>query len=136
MCWFSNSFLTREGKKLLRYLYKITKTHKSCVCIKYLTLVRPQKLILWILRFYTWCKMLRTPVLLKNYSFHNFLNRSKFAFACLLKKKFSPQKMLMPCFCLCHGTYLKRTSNVFTYNFLRIQLIWVFLKWGCIRCTA
>ena len=38
-------FLTREGKKLLRYLYKITKNHKSCVCIKYLTLVRPRKLI-------------------------------------------------------------------------------------------
>ena len=38
-------FLTREGEKLLRYLYKITKNQKSCVCIKYLTLVRPRKLI-------------------------------------------------------------------------------------------
>ena len=112
---------------------------KSCVCIKYLTLVRPQKLILWILRFYTWCKMLRTPVLLKNYSFHNFLNRSKFAFVCFFKKKFSPQKMLMSCFCLCHGTYLKSTSNVLTYLliiFLGSNWFGFFLnKWGCIRST-
>ena len=40
---------------------------KSCVCIKYLTLVRPRKLIPWILRFYTRCKMHRTQVLLKKY---------------------------------------------------------------------
>ena len=29
---------------------------------------------------YTQCKMHRTPVLLKKYSFHNFLSRSNFAF--------------------------------------------------------
>ena len=90
---------------------------KSCVCIKYLTLVRPRKLILWILRFYTWCKMHRTPVLLKNYSFHNFLNRSNFAFVCFFSKRnfVSPQKIFMSCLCLRHGAFLNSTSSVFAY---------------------
>ena len=88
---------------------------RSCVCIKYLTLVRPRKLIPWVLRFCTRCKMHRTPVLLKHYSFHNFLNSSNFVFVCFFSKKnFSPQKCLS-CFCLCHGAYLNSTSNVFTY---------------------
>ena len=70
---------------------------KSCVCIKYLTLVRPRKLIPWFLPFYTRCKMHRTPVLLKNYSFYNFLNRSNFVFVCFFSKKLFNLKK-----CLCH----------------------------------
>ena len=56
-----------------------------------------------------------TPVSLKNYSFHNFLNRSSFAFVCFFTKKNSPQKMFMSCLCLRHGAYLNGTSNVFAY---------------------
>ena len=57
-----------------------------------------------------------TPVLLKNYSFHNSVNRSNFAFIWLYflsKKKISPQKMFMSCLCLRHEAYLNGTSNVF-----------------------
>ena len=68
------------------------------------------------MHFYTRCKMHRTPVLLKNYSFHNFLNRSNFAFVCFFSKKiFSPQKMFLSCLCLRHGAYLNSTSNVFAH---------------------
>ena len=57
-----------------------------------------------------------TPVLLKIYSFHNFLKRSNFAIVCLFSKKnFSPQKIFVSCLCLDHGTYLNGTSNVFAY---------------------
>ena len=55
-----------------------------------------------------------TPALLKNYSFHNFLKRSNFAFVCFLKKN-SPQKMFMSCLCLHHGACLNSTPNVLTY---------------------
>ena len=57
-----------------------------------------------------------TPVLLKNYSFHDFLNRSNFEFVCFfLKIKISPQKMFMSCFRLQHCAYLNDTSNVFAH---------------------
>ena len=73
-----------------------------------------------------------TPVLLKNYSSHNFLNRSNFAFFCFFSKKnFSPQKMFMSCLCLRHGTYLNSTSNVFAYLliiFLGRAWFWFFLN--------
>ena len=60
--------------------------------------------------------MLTTPVLLKNYSFHNVLNRSNFAFVCFFSKKmFSPHEMFMSCLCLRNGAYLNHTSNVFAY---------------------
>ena len=57
-----------------------------------------------------------TPVLLINYSFHNFLNRSNFAFVCFFskkKKKIFKSKMFMSCLCLRHDAYLNGTSNVF-----------------------
>ena len=57
-----------------------------------------------------------TPVSLKNYLFHTFLNRSNYTFVCLFSKKTnSPQKMFMSCLCLRHGIYLNGTSNVFAY---------------------
>ena len=57
-----------------------------------------------------------TPVLLKNYSFHNFVNRLNFAFVCFCsKKKFLTQKLFMSCLYLRHGVYLNSTSNVFAY---------------------
>ena len=73
---------------------------KSCVYIKYLTLIRPWKLIAMNLIFYTGGKTYINPVLLKKYSFHNFLNRSNFAFVCFFSKKlFSSQKMFMSWSC-------------------------------------
>ena len=72
---------------------------KSCICIKYLTLVRPRKLI--PVNFEFLYSMHRTPVLLKNYLFHTFLNRTNFALVCFFSKKnFSPQKMFMSCLSL------------------------------------
>ena len=41
------------------------------------------------MRFYTRCKMHINPVLPKNYSFHDFLNRSNFAFVFSFQKKHS-----------------------------------------------
>ena len=41
-----------------------------------------------ILRFHTRRKMYITPVLLKSYSFNNFLNTSNFASVCFFSKKF------------------------------------------------
>ena len=84
--------------------------HKTCLWIKYLTLVRPGKLIaVNFTFFFTRCKMHITSVLLKNYSFRNFLNRSNFAFVCFFSKIiFSPQKNV-------YGTYLNSTSNIFAY---------------------
>ena len=103
----------------------ITKSQKLC-----LTLVRPRKLIA---TYFKWCKMHITLVSLKNYSFHNFLNRSNFAFVCFFSRKIFSQK------CLHHGTYLNGTSNVFAYLliiFLGHDWFGFFLnKWGCIRST-
>ena len=121
--------LKRDRKKLLRYLYKIA---KSCIYIKYLTLVRPRKLIHMNFAFFTRCKMHRTPVLLKNYSFQNFLNKSNFAFVCFCSQNiYSPQKIIMSCLCLRHGANLNSTSNVFAYFliiFLRHDWFGVFLN--------
>ena len=79
---------------------------KSCICIIYLILVRPRKLI--PVNFEFLYSMHRTPVLLKNYLFHTLV--------CFFsKKKFSPQKMFMSCLSLRHGTYLNSTSNVFAH---------------------
>ena len=116
---------------------------KSCVCIKYLTLVRPRKLIPWILRFYTRCKMHRTQVLLKKY-IAVILQLFKQIKLCLwfflFTKICSPQKNFMSCFCLRHGAYLNSTSNVFTYLliiFLGNDWPGVFLiKWRSIRSTS
>ena len=89
---------------------------KTCVCIKYLkfgstTTVNCREFYF----FYTRCKMHIAPVLLKNYLFHNFSNRSNFTSVCFFSKKiFSLQKMFMLCLWLRHGTYLNSTSNVFT----------------------
>ena len=71
--------------------------------------------------------MLKTPVSLKKYSFHNFLRsnfKSNVAFVCFFSKKksFSPQKMFMSCICLCHGTYLNGTCTVF------VHLLIIFLE--------
>ena len=113
---------------------------KSCIYIKYLTLVWSRELIHMNFAFFTRCKMHKTPVLLKNYSFQNFLNKSNFAFVCFCSKKFySPQKIIMSCLCLRHGANLNSTSNVFAYFliiFLRHDWFRVFLnEWGCIRST-
>ena len=57
-----------------------------------------------------------TPVLLKSYSFRNFLKRSNLVFVCFfLKKIFSPQKMFVWCSCLRYCAYLNSASNVFAY---------------------
>ena len=72
-----------------------------------------------------------TPVLLRNYSFHNFLNRSNFAVVFFFSKNvFSPQNVFMSCLCLRHVAYLNSTSNVhvFVDHFLKTRLVWVFLK--------
>ena len=86
---------------------------KSCICIKYLTLVRPQKLIAMNFTFLYSIYNGQNSSIAKNYSFHNFLNR----FICLFlfKKTFLPQKMFMSCLCLRHGIYLNGTSNQFVY---------------------
>ena len=58
--------------------------------------------LLWILRFYTRFKMCRTPVLLKNYLFHNFLNRSNIA----TLSHFSNQKLFK---CIIHLSLFMHT---------------------------
>ena len=132
MCWFV--FVFNKGRE--EAFAGSLQNRKSC-----LSLFRPRKLIsVWVLRFYTRCKMHITPVLLKNYSFHNFLNRSNFAFICCFsKKKFSPQKMFMSYLRLRHCAYLNSASNVLAYLLiiiLRRDWFGFFLnKWGCIRST-
>ena len=79
---------------------------KSCVCIKYFTLKRQLKLTAIN---YTWWKMHITSVSLKNIHFTTFwTDQTSRLF--LLKKKSSPQKMFMSCFCLHHGACLNSTS--------------------------
>ena len=129
-----------QSTVLERNFYDIFIKLQKLFAKKYLILVRSGKLIPWILRFYTRCKMHITPVLLKNYSFHNFLNRSNFAFICCFsKKKFSPQKMFMSYLRLRHCAYLNSASNVLAYLLiiiLRRDWFGFFLnKWGCIRST-
>ena len=71
-------------------------------------------------------------VMLKNYSFHNFLNRSHFAFLSFQKKTFYLKK------CLYYGTYLNSTSKVFAYLpiiFLVHNWFGCFLNKRCIRST-
>ena len=64
MCWFV--FVFNKGRE--ETFAGSLQNRKSC-----LSLFRPRKLIsVWVLRFYTRCKMHITPVLLKNYSFHSF----------------------------------------------------------------
>ena len=102
--------------RLSRYLYKIAKAVLKSV--KYLFDISSTAKVNCheFYFFYTQYKMHITPISLKNYSFCNFLNRSKSAFVCIFSKKnFSPQKMFMSCFCLRDGAYLNGTSNVFTY---------------------
>ena len=68
----------------------------------------------------------------KNYSFHNFLNRSNFPSVCYFSnEKLSPQEMVMLWLCLHHSTYLNSASNVFVYLliiFLRHDWFWFFLN--------
>ena len=56
-----------------------------------------------------------TPVLLKKYSFHDFLNRSNLAFVYFFLEKIFSSKNVYIILCLRHGAYLNSTSNVFTY---------------------
>ena len=91
------------NKKLLRHFYKIAKA------------VLAYDISHWFdqcLRFYTRCKIHRTPVLLKKYWFHKRLNRSNFAFVCFFSKK---NFHIKKCLCLRHSAYLNSTSNIFTY---------------------
>ena len=71
-----------------------------------------------------------TPVLVKKNSFHNFLNRSNFAFNSFFSKKKIQLKN-----CLCHVyvyavafTRAVHLVRVFLDHFLRTRLVWVFLK--------
>ena len=94
--------------------------------------------------FYTQFKMSITPVLLKNYSLHNFLNRSKLRVCLFLFKKTKKNHIKK---CLCHVYFYDKaltwtvhlTSNVFAYLliiFLGHDWFGFFLnKWGCIRST-
>ena len=102
---------------------------KSYVSIKYLTLLRPRKLIPVNFAFYTRCKMHRTPALPKNYSFHNFFKQIKLCLCLLLfKKRNSPQKMFMSCLCLHHGAYLNSKSIMFAYLLIIFGQDWFFLN--------
>ena len=58
-----------------------------------------------------------TAVLPKNYSFHNFLNKSNFVFVSFQKQFFHLKKCLS-CLCLCHGVFLNIKSYVFAYLFI------------------
>ena len=95
---------------------------KSCVCIKYLTLVRPRKLIPWVLRFYTRCKMHRTPVLLKKYIavILQLLNRSNFAFDCFFSQKFVHLKKI-----LCH-VFVYAMALTWTVHLMYSRICWSF----------
>ena len=83
MCWFSRYFNIGSEENFAVPL----QNRKICVCIKSLTLVRLRKLIAMNFTFFTRCKMHITPVLLKNYSFHNFLNKFKLCLYLFLSKK-------------------------------------------------
>ena len=74
--------------RLSRYLYKIAKAVLKSV--KYLFDISSTAKVNCheFYFFYTQYKMHITPISLKNYSFCNFLNRSKFAFVCIFSKKF------------------------------------------------
>ena len=111
---------------------------KSCVYIKYLTLVQPQKFLYTC--FYTPCKMHKTPVLLKNFAFHLFIHFFTLPlFAFFQKKTFLTSKKSLSCLYLRHGVYLNSTSNMFAYLliiFLGRNWFGFFLnKLGYIRYT-
>ena len=99
MCWFSSYFNIGSEENFAVPL----QNRKICVCIKFLTLVRLRKLIAVNFTFFTRCKMHITPALLKNYSFHNFLNKFKLCL-CLFfsKKNFFTSKNVMLMFTSWH----------------------------------
>ena len=73
-----------------------------------------------------------TPVSLKNYLFHTFLNRSNYTFVCLFSKKnkfTSKNVYVMFMFTPWHllERYIKRV-RVFVDHFLRTRLVSNFLK--------
>ena len=66
---------------------KTLQNRKSCVCIKYLTLVRLQKLIPVNFAVLYWMKNAQNSSIAKNYSFHNFF------FASYQKKFFTSKNV-------------------------------------------
>ena len=124
--FYQQLFLTREGKKLFAVSLQ---NRKSCVCIKYLTLVWPRKLI-----------AVNFTSIAKKLFISQFFKQIKLCLCLFLHKKIiSPQKMFMSCLCSHHGAYLNSASNVFAYLliiFLGHDWLGFFLnKWGCIIST-
>ena len=124
--------LLRRKKICWNFCGIFTKSERLCLR-KILTLVRPRKLIAVNFTFYSRCKMHITPVLLKNDSFHNFLNRSQIAFVWSYfkkKKNFTSKNvyvMLMFNTMVFTWTVHVTCSHIF-YSFLRTRLVSVFLK--------
>ena len=91
---------------------------KSCVCIKYLTLVQPQKFLYTC--FYTPCKMHKTPVLLKNYHFtYSFIFSLCLCLLLFKKKFFYPQKKV------CHA-YIYAMAFTWTVHLMCLRICWSF----------
>ena len=114
----------------------------SCVCIKYLILVWPRKLIAINFTFLLYSiKNVHNSSIAKKLSSSQFFEQIKLrVYLFLFQKKNSPQNMFMSCLCLRHGAYLNGISNMFTHLliiFLGRDWFGFFLnKWGCIRFTV
>ena len=91
---------------------------RSCVCIKHLTLVLPRNLL-----FHARRKMHITPVSLKSYSVHWFLNRPNFAFVSFQKIIFHLNKCLYHvCLYNCNPTTLVNTWGCSTGINIAVKL--------------
>ena len=122
MCWFSSYFKQSQNLCLNKIFNIVSTTKVNCR------------------DFYFFILDAHNSSIAKKLFISHLSNRSDFAFVCFFSKKtFSPQKMFVSCLCLCHGTYLNSTSNVFSYLlviFLGHDRFGFFLnKWVCITST-
>ena len=136
MCWFSSYFQQEEGRNFCSIF---TKFQKLCLH-KTFNIGSITKINSVNFTFLCWCEMDNTLVLRKKKFISQLFKYIKLCLCFFLfKKTFSPQKMFISCFCLCHGAYLNSTSNGFTYLliiFLGNDWLEFFLsKWRCFRST-
>ena len=144
ICWFSSYFKQGKGRNFCGILIKSQKLRLLKILnIGLTTKVNCHEFYFYytnftfftfnfIFYFYTQFKMHTTPVSLKNYSFHNFLNRSNFAFVCFFPKKiFFISKNVYVMFMFTPWHLLERYIYhvcIFVDHFFRTQLVLAFLK--------
>ena len=101
--WFSSYFWQGKGRNFVVSLQNC----KNCVCIKYLTLDQLLKsIVINFTMFLYSMQNTHNSSIAKNLFILQFFEQIKLCLCFFSKKYLSPQKMLMSCLCLHHGTNL------------------------------